>query len=77
MDPTYVDCGVHGRAHLVAVIDCCDRESLGWEFAIRGRGKEAEGAIEEACIKRSGTLRPLGGNKSLRKYCRHLSESVA
>jgi putative transposase len=58
MDLTHVNCGADGWAHLVAVIDCCDRELVGWEFAIRGRAKEAERAIEEACIKRFGTLRP-------------------
>ena len=37
-----------GWAHLVAAIDCHDRQLIGWEFALRGRAKEAEGAIEEA-----------------------------
>ncbi len=66
MDLTHVNCGVDGWAHLVAVIDCCDRELIGWEFALRGRAKEAECAIEEACIKRFGTLRPLGATPVLR-----------
>ena len=60
MDLTHVSCGGDGWAHLVGVIDCCDRELVGWEFALRGRAKEAERAIEEACIKRFGTLRPTG-----------------
>ena len=60
MDLTHVSCGADGWAHLVGVIDCCDRELVGWEFALRGRAKEAERAIEEACIKRFGTLRPTG-----------------
>jgi putative transposase len=60
MDMTHVDCGRDGWAHLVGVIDCHDRELLGWEFALRGRAKEAERAIEEACILRFGTLRPSG-----------------
>jgi putative transposase len=60
MDMTHVDCGRDGWAHLVGVIDCCDRELLGWELAMRGRAKEAERAIEEACIARFGTLRPSG-----------------
>jgi putative transposase len=60
MDMTHVDCGRDGWAHLVGVIDCHDRELLGWEFALRGRAKEAERAIEEACIARFGTLRPPG-----------------
>jgi len=60
MDMTHVDCGRDGWAHLVGVIDCCDRELVGWEFALRGRAKEAERAIEGACIARFGTLRPTG-----------------
>ena len=46
---------VDGWGHLVGVIDCYDRELMGWEFALRGRAKEAERAIEEACIRRFGT----------------------
>ncbi len=60
MDLTHVFCGRDGWAHLVGVIDCCDRELVGWEFALRGRAKEAERAIEAACIRRFGTLRPAG-----------------
>lgn len=48
------------------VIDCCDRELVGWEFALRGRAKEAERAIEGACISRFGTLRPKGEAPVLR-----------
>jgi len=59
-DVTHVACSRDGWAHLVAVIDCHDRELIGWEFALRGRAKEAERAIEEACIRRFGTLRPVG-----------------
>jgi putative transposase len=40
------------------VIDCHDREVNGFEFALRGRAKEAERALEEACLARFGTLRP-------------------
>jgi putative transposase len=50
----------------VSVIDCHDRELLGWEFALRGRAKEAERAIEEACIARFGTLRPAGSTPAIR-----------
>ena len=66
MDLTHVDCGRDGWAHLVGVIDCHDRELLGWEFALRGRAKEAERAIEEACIARFGTLRPVGATPVVR-----------
>ena len=60
MDVTHVPCGRGGWGHLAAVIDCHDREIVGWEFALRGRAKEAERALEEACIGRFGTLRPEG-----------------
>lgn len=60
MDVTHIPCGRDGWGHLAAVIDCHDREIVGWEFALRGRAKEAERALEEACIARFGTLRPRG-----------------
>ncbi len=44
----------------MAVIDCYDREIIGWEFALRGRANEAERALEMACLARFGTLRPQG-----------------
>jgi putative transposase len=60
MDVTHIPCGADGWGHLAAVIDCHDREIIGYEFALRGRAREAERAIEEACIRRFGTLRPQG-----------------
>jgi putative transposase len=60
LDATHIDCGVDGWGHLVAVIDCYDREIVGYEFALRGRAKEAERALEMACLARFGTLRPTG-----------------
>jgi putative transposase len=61
-----IDCGSDGWAHLAAVIDCHDRELVGYEFARRGRAKEAERALEAACIHRFGTLRPAGDTPVLR-----------
>ena len=58
MDLTHVSCGADGWGHLTAVIDCHDREVPGFEFALRGRAKKAERALEEACLARFGTLRP-------------------
>jgi len=58
MDLTHIYCGTDGWGHLAAVIDCHDRELVGYEFALRGRAKEAERALEQACLKRFGTLRP-------------------
>jgi len=60
LDATHIDCGADGWGHLVAVIDCYDREIIGWEFALRGRANEAERALEMACLARFGTLRPCG-----------------
>jgi len=60
MDVTHIPCGQDGWAHLAAVIDCQDPEIVGYEFALRSRAKEAERAIEAACLARFGTLRPAG-----------------
>ena len=66
MDVTHIACGQDGWGHLAAVIDCHDRELIGFEFALRGRAKEAERALEEACIARFGTLRPAGATPVIR-----------
>src|SRR5271163_4728812 len=58
MDVTHIPWGADGWGHLTAVIDCHDREVTGYEFALRGRAKEAERVLEEACLARFGTLRP-------------------
>ncbi|MBX3325339.1 MAG: IS3 family transposase [Nitrospira sp.] len=59
MDVTHIPCGQDGWAHLAAVIDCHDREVIGCEFALGSRAKEAERAVEAACLQRFGTLRPV------------------
>ena len=56
-DLTHAPCGADGWGHQTAVIDCHDREVTGYEFALRGRSKEAERALEAACMARFGTLR--------------------
>lgn len=66
MDVTHIPVGRDGWAHLTAVIDCYDRELVGFEFALRGRAKEAERALEAACLWRFGTIRPLGDTPMLR-----------
>jgi putative transposase len=58
IDLTHIYCGEDGWGHLAAIIDCCDREIIGFEFSLRGRAREAERALEEACLRRFGTLRP-------------------
>jgi len=60
MDVTHIDCAPDGWAHLAAVIDCHDRELVGYELSLRARAKEAERALENACLARFGTLRPSG-----------------
>ena len=54
MDLTHIYCGADGWAHLAAVIDCHDREIVGYEFALRGRSNEAERALESGCLERFG-----------------------
>lgn len=66
MDVTHIPCGPDGWGHLAAVIDCHDRELIGYEFALRGRAKEAERALEAACLARLGTLRPAGPTPQVR-----------
>ena len=66
MDLTHIYCGMAGWGHLAAVIDCYDREIVGYEFTLRGRAKEAERALEQACLKRFGTLRPVGQTPVIR-----------
>lgn len=60
MDVTHIPCGEESWAHLAAVIDCHDREIIGYEFTRRSRAKEADRAVEAACLARFGTLRPVG-----------------
>jgi putative transposase len=66
MDLTHIAVGQDGWAHLAAIIDCHDRAIIGYELALRGRAKEAERALEDACILRFGTLRPEGSTPVLR-----------
>jgi putative transposase len=66
MDVTHLYCGKDGWGHLAAVIDCHDRQIVGYEFALRGTAKQAERALEEACLSRFGTVRPLGHTPTIR-----------
>ena len=66
MDITHIPAGRDGWAHLTAVIDCHDREIVGYELALRGRAREAQRALEDACINRFGTLRPTGPAPTVR-----------
>ena len=66
MDMTHIACGQDGWMHLAAVIDCHDREVIGYDFSLRSRAKEAERALEAACLARFGTLRPTGTTPQVR-----------
>jgi putative transposase len=66
MDVTHIYCGKDGWGHLSAVIDCHDRQIVGYEFSLRGRSQEAERALETACLSRFGTVRPLGHTPTIR-----------
>jgi Transposase and inactivated derivatives len=66
MDVTHIYCGRDGWGHLTAVIDCHGRQIVGFEFALRGRAKEAERALEAACLERFGTFRPEGETPVIR-----------
>ncbi len=56
IDATSFDCGRDGLGHLIAIIDCHDRQVVGWHMGLRGRAKEAVAALEDACLARFGTL---------------------
>lgn len=66
MDVTHFPCGRDGLGHLVAVIDCFNREIIGYELSTRSRANEAERALETACINRFGTIRPMGPTPTVR-----------
>jgi hypothetical protein len=46
------------RGVIVVTTDCHDREVTGFEFALRGRDREAERALKGACLARFGTAAP-------------------
>jgi len=53
-DVTHIYCGRDGWCHLPLVIDCADREILGWRLSRSGKSLVAEAALEDALIKRFG-----------------------
>jgi len=48
--------GKDGWSSLAIVIDCCTREILGWHLSKSAKSTTAESALEQALIKRYGTL---------------------
>jgi len=57
-DVTHIHCGRDGWGHLALVIDCADREIIGWRLSSSAKSQMAEAALEDALIRRFGP-RPL------------------
>ena len=53
-DMTHIYCGRDGWCHMPLVIDCADREIIGWRISRNGKAHVAEAALEDALIKRFG-----------------------
>ncbi|WP_123291124.1 IS3 family transposase [Desulfosoma caldarium] len=53
-DMTHFFCSDSGWCHVVAVIDCWNREIVGYRISRRQNAKVAEGALEDALIRRFG-----------------------
>ena len=47
IDTTHVFCGRNGWCHLTAVIDCADRQIVGWRFSDRGVATVVAAALED------------------------------
>lgn len=57
-DMTHISCGRDGWGHMALVIDCADREVIGWRLSSSAKAHVAEAALEDALIQRFGP-RPL------------------
>lgn len=68
IDVTHILCDQDGWAHLAAVIDCHDREVIGYEFALRSRAKEAERAVEATVLRSDNGL--IFQSRRFRQACR-------
>jgi putative transposase len=59
LDATSIWVADNGWCPLLAIIDCCTREIVGWQLGLRGRAVEAISVIEQAAAARGiepGTL---------------------
>jgi putative transposase len=59
LDMTSIWVAEHGWCYLIAAIDCCTREIVGWQLDLRCRAKESIALIERGACERSippGTL---------------------
>lgn len=55
IDTTHIFSGRDGWAHLTCIIDCFNREIVGWRMSRRGISKVAAAALEDGLIKRGIT----------------------
>jgi putative transposase len=58
--------GKEGWCHLALVIDCGDRELIGWRLSRSGKASIAEAALEEALMRRFGLLKKTSRPLTLR-----------
>ena len=52
IDVTHIFCGRDGWCHLPGVIDCSDREIVGWRLSKSGKAKVAAAALEDGLRQR-------------------------
>ena len=54
-----------GWIGVMAVIDCCTREIVGFDIAKRGRAVEATRALEQGCLEQFGLVYPKGEKRPM------------
>ena len=64
VDATHVFCGSDGWCHLTAIIDCWDRNIVGWRLSKTGVAKIAAATLEDAL--RSRKVDPAANDLTLR-----------
>jgi putative transposase len=57
VDVTHIFCGNDGWCHMPGVMDCSDRELVGWRLSKSGKAKVAAAALEDALRQRGITKR--------------------
>jgi putative transposase len=55
-DATYIWTTLDGLVYFNGILDCADRECIGWNISQRNDAKEAAWALEDALIRRFGVL---------------------
>ena len=65
-DYAHIFCGKDAWCHLALVIDCGDRELIGWRLSRSGKATVAEAALEDALVHRFGLLRKVSAPLTIR-----------